>query len=177
MKVIVKKVSALEETGFSGAVWLTCKSLVLWPLFHYLVWTNDSDGRSEKHNWEDYVAVNRQFAETIAANYQPGDVSKYCYKISSWDDGVTYAPSLLVFINDYHLLLVPEMLREKIPDAPIGLFLHATFPSSEIFRCLTSKCGFASFLVVELTSLFFTLARKEILQGFLGANLVGFQVN
>jgi trehalose 6-phosphate synthase/phosphatase len=45
----------------------------------------------------------------------------------------------LVFINDYHLLLVPEMLREMIPDAPIGLFLHAPFPSSEIFRCLTSK--------------------------------------
>lgn len=46
---------------------------------------------------------------------------------------------LLVFLNDYHLLLVPEMLRELIPDAPIGLFLHATFPSSEIFRCLSSK--------------------------------------
>lgn len=45
----------------------------------------------------------------------------------------------LVFINDYHLLLVPEMLREMVPDAPIGLFLHATFPSSEIFRCLSSK--------------------------------------
>lgn len=50
-----------------------------------------------------------------------------------------YLHALSVFINDYHLLLVPEMLREKIPDAPIGLFLHATFPSSEIFRCLTSK--------------------------------------
>lgn len=48
----------------------------------------------------------------------------------------------LVFINDYHLLLVPEMLREMVPDAPIGLFLHATFPSSEIFRCLSSKYYF-----------------------------------
>ncbi|KAI8091282.1 glycosyltransferase family 20-domain-containing protein [Gilbertella persicaria] len=110
-----------------------CKE-VLWPLFHYLVWTNDADGRSEKQYWEDYVAVNRQFAEIIAAKYRPGDI---------------------IFINDYHLLLVPEMLREKIHDAPIGLFLHATFPSSEIFRCLTT--------------------RKEILHGFLGANLVGFQ--
>ncbi|KAI8353296.1 glycosyltransferase family 20-domain-containing protein [Choanephora cucurbitarum] len=110
-----------------------CKE-VLWPLFHYLVWTNDTDGRSEKKYWEDYVAVNRVFADTIASQYKPGDV---------------------IFINDYHLLLVPEMLREKIHDAPIGLFLHATFPSSEIFRCLTT--------------------RKEILHGFLGANLVGFQ--
>lgn len=43
-----------------------------------------------------------------------------------------------VFINDYHLLLVPEMIREKLPDAAIGIFIHATFPSSEIFRCLQS---------------------------------------
>lgn len=45
----------------------------------------------------------------------------------------------LVFINDYHLLLVPEMIREKLPEAAIGIFIHATFPSSEIFRCLQSK--------------------------------------
>jgi trehalose-6-phosphate synthase len=44
----------------------------------------------------------------------------------------------IVFINDYHLLLVPEMIREKLPDAAIGIFFHATFPSSEIFRCLQS---------------------------------------
>ncbi|KAI7908009.1 glycosyltransferase family 20-domain-containing protein [Cokeromyces recurvatus] len=111
-----------------------CKE-VLWPLFHYLVWTNDSDGTAERQYWEDYVAVNRQFADTIASNYRPGDI---------------------IFINDYHLLLVPEMLREKIPDASIGLFFHATFPSSEIFRCLTT--------------------RKEVLQGLLGANLIGFQI-
>ncbi|KAG1148889.1 hypothetical protein G6F37_003012 [Rhizopus arrhizus] len=110
-----------------------CKE-VLWPLFHYLVWSSDSDGMAEKQYWEDYVAVNQQFAQTIAAHYRPGDI---------------------IFINDYHLLLVPGMLREKIPDAPIGLFLHAPFPSSEIFRCLTT--------------------RKDILSGILGANLVGFQ--
>lgn len=102
------------------------------------MWTNDIDGRSEKHDWEDYVAVNRQFAETIAHNYQPGDVSKYFFFHFMLGNAIliSFVP---VFINDYHLLLVPEMLREMIPDAPIGLFLHATFPSSEIFRCLTSK--------------------------------------
>ncbi|KAG0193419.1 threalose-6-phosphate phosphatase [Apophysomyces sp. BC1034] len=47
------------------------------------------------------------------------------------------------------------MVRDKLPDAPIGMFIHTTFPSSEIFRCLTG-C-------------------KEILNGILGANLVGFQ--
>lgn len=46
---------------------------------------------------------------------------------------------MIVFINDYHLLLVPEMIREKLPEATIGIFIHATFPSSEIFRCLQSK--------------------------------------
>lgn len=45
----------------------------------------------------------------------------------------------IVFVNDYHLLLVPEMIREKLPDAAIGIFIHATFPSSEIFRCLQSE--------------------------------------
>ncbi|KAI8374198.1 glycosyltransferase family 20-domain-containing protein [Radiomyces spectabilis] len=110
-----------------------CKE-VLWPLFHYLVWSNVTDGRAEKANWADYVAVNRQFADTIIAHYKHGDV---------------------INIHDYHLLLVPQMLREKIPDAAIGIFIHATFPSSEIFRCLTT--------------------RKQILEGMLGANLVGFQ--
>ncbi|KAI9247557.1 glycosyltransferase family 20-domain-containing protein [Helicostylum pulchrum] len=133
----------LMETGHIIPIFLDSKSRghyegyckeVLWPLFHYLVWTNDSNGKSEKQYWEDYVAVNHQFAQVIASQYRPGDI---------------------IFINDYHLLLVPEMLREMVPDAPIGLFLHATFPSSEIFRCLST--------------------RKELLSGLLGANLVGFQ--
>jgi trehalose-6-phosphate synthase len=46
---------------------------------------------------------------------------------------------LLVWINDYHLMLVPAMVREQIPDATIGFFLHIPFPSSEIFRCLHGK--------------------------------------
>ncbi|KAF7729031.1 threalose-6-phosphate phosphatase [Apophysomyces ossiformis] len=110
-----------------------CKE-VLWPLFHYVVWSTATDGRAEKRNWADYVAVNQQFADTIVANYRQGDI---------------------ICIHDYHLLLVPEMLRAHIPDAAVGIFIHATFPSSEIFRCLTT--------------------RNEILQGILGANLVGFQ--
>lgn len=53
--------------------------IVLWPLFHYLVWTNDSNGKSEKQYWEDYVAVNHQFAQVIASQYRPGDISKFFY--------------------------------------------------------------------------------------------------
>ena len=47
------------------------------------------------------------------------------------------------------------MIRKAIPDATVGFFLHTPFPSSEIFRCLPK--------------------RKEVLQGLLGSNLVGFQ--
>lgn len=48
-------------------------------------------------------------------------------------------PQCLVWVNDYHLMLLPELLRERLPNAIIGFFLHIPFPSSEIFRCLPSK--------------------------------------
>lgn len=63
----------------------------------------------------------------------------------------------LIWIHDYHLLLVPSLLRQTLPEAAIGLFVHTPFPSSEIFRCLPR--------------------RKEILDGMLGANLICFQVS
>ncbi|MCJ1473421.1 hypothetical protein MMC13_002072, partial [Lambiella insularis] len=47
------------------------------------------------------------------------------------------------------------MIRKKLPEAQIGLFLHVAFPSSEVFRCLA--------------------VRTELLDGMLGANLIGFQ--
>ncbi|KAF9332889.1 threalose-6-phosphate phosphatase [Podila minutissima] len=106
----------------------------LWPLFHYILWDEATDGRIEKKNWDDYVFVNQQFADAIVEQYKPGDI---------------------VWIHDYHLLLVPHMLRQKLPSAAIGVFIHAPFPSSEIFRCLPK--------------------RVEILNGLLGANQIGFQ--
>lgn len=45
----------------------------------------------------------------------------------------------LVWVNDYHLMLVPQMVRQKLPTAIIGFFLHVAFPSSEIFRCLAVR--------------------------------------
>lgn len=51
--------------------------IVLWPLLHYLVWNKATDGRAEKQNWHDYVAVNQQFANTIVAHYRQGDISKF----------------------------------------------------------------------------------------------------
>ncbi|CAG8440488.1 10953_t:CDS:10 [Acaulospora colombiana] len=124
----------LEDSEHHGHYEGFCKT-VLWPLFHYILWENATDGREEKINWEQYLKVNSRFTDKICKIYQPGD---------------------LVWIHDYHLLMVPQMLRERIPNAAIGLFIHAPFPSSEIFRCLPR--------------------RKEVLNGMLGANQIGFQV-
>ncbi|KAH8553826.1 glycosyltransferase family 20-domain-containing protein [Umbelopsis sp. PMI_123] len=110
-----------------------CKK-VLWPLFHYVLWSDVTNGSAENQYWKDYVKVNEAYTEAIIDVYKPGDI---------------------VWIHDYHLLLVPEMLRAKLPHAASGLFIHAPFPSSEIFRCLPR--------------------RDQILKGMLGASLIAFQ--
>lgn len=113
-----------------------CKT-VLWPLLHYLLWedVNPVNGAAwDGWAWDAYYEANRAFAQRIAQEYQPGD---------------------MVIVHDYHLLLVPKMLRHLCPDAHITLFVHAPFPSSEVFRCLPR--------------------RQEILEGMLGADLACFQ--
>ncbi|KAH6908364.1 trehalose-6-phosphate phosphatase [Coprinopsis sp. MPI-PUGE-AT-0042] len=111
-----------------------CKQ-TLWPLFHYLLWQDvATEYASADSDYPHYEAVNAAFAHRIAEVYQPGD---------------------LIWVHDYHLLLLPRLIRESIPDAVLGLFMHTPFPSSEVFRCLPR--------------------RKEILDGMLGANLVCFQ--
>nr|BAO72966.1 trehalose-6-phosphate phosphatase2 [Moniliella megachiliensis] len=113
-----------------------CKT-VLWPLLHYLLWedVNPVNGSTwDDSTWELYRQANQAYAERIAQEYKPGDV---------------------VIVHDYHLLLVPKMLRQLIPEAHITLFMHAPFPSSEVFRCLPK--------------------RTEILEGMLGADLACFQ--
>jgi trehalose 6-phosphate synthase/phosphatase len=102
---------------------------VVWPLFHYFVARLPHQVR----DFDAYESVNARFADAVAARYEPGD---------------------LVWIHDYQLMLVPRLLRERLPDARIGFFLHIPFPSSEIFRSLPQ--------------------RDAILEGLLGANLVGF---
>lgn len=88
-------------------------SPALWPLFHYLLW-QDSSSPSDNY-YPPYAAANAAFAARIAEVHRPGD---------------------LVWIHDYHLLLVPRLLRELVPEAYIGLFVHTPFPSSEVYRCL-----------------------------------------
>jgi trehalose 6-phosphate synthase/phosphatase len=102
---------------------------VLWPLCHYLL---DRMPRHHK-DWEVYAKVNERFADLVARHYQPGDT---------------------IWVHDYQLMLVPGLLRERLPQARIGYFHHIPFPSSEIFRTLPH--------------------RDELLRGLLGADVVGF---
>ncbi len=101
----------------------------LWPLFHYFpVYTS-----YDKRMWDFYCSVNQKFFEIFKDIYEPGD---------------------LIWIHDFHLMLLPGIIRKNIPDARIGFFLHIPFPSYELFRLLPW--------------------RKEILEGVLGSDLVGF---
>ncbi len=102
---------------------------VLWPLFHYLL----DQVPLHVRDWDAYVEVNERFAEKVAEQYEPGD---------------------LIWVHDYQLLLLPDLLRKRLPDARIGFFLHIPFPSEELFRTLPE--------------------RDRLLRGMLGADLVGF---
>jgi trehalose 6-phosphate synthase len=103
----------------------------LWPLYHDLV------AKPEFHRpwWEAYVEVNQRFAHTTA-------------EVAS--EGAT------VWVQDYQLQLVPQMLRELRPDLKIGFYLHIPFPPTELFQQLPW--------------------RRQILEGLLGADLIGFQL-
>lgn len=106
----------------------------IWPLFHYF----PSLTHYEESHWQEYRNVNRVFAETVVAALRPDDV---------------------LWIQDYHLMLLPKLVREKFPELPIGFFLHIPFPSWEIFRLLPRAW------------------REEILDGLLGSSLIGFHTH
>ena len=103
----------------------------LWPLYHDVV------AHPEFHRewWDAYVEVNKRFAQRTA-------------KVA--------AKNAVVWVQDYQLQLVPQMLRELRPDLRIGFFLHIPFPPTELFQQLPW--------------------RRQILEGLLGADLVGFQM-
>ncbi|HEY0697613.1 MAG TPA: trehalose-6-phosphate synthase [Micromonospora sp.] len=102
----------------------------LWPLFH------DAVEQPVYHRrwWEAYQRVNQRFTDAAAEAAEPGAV---------------------VWVQDYHLLLVPHLLRQRRPDLRIGFFLHVPFPPPELFMQLPR--------------------RVELLRGMLGADLIGFQ--
>jgi trehalose 6-phosphate synthase/phosphatase len=101
----------------------------IWPLFHYFVQYVDFNPKY----WESYVAVNQKFADKILEIVEDDDY---------------------LWVHDYQLMLVPQMIKAKKPNITIGFFLHIPFPSYEIFRILPW--------------------RKQLLNGLLGADLIGF---
>ena len=102
----------------------------LWPLYHDAI----KDSAYDSDDWNAYVTVNERFAIRIA-NVAP--------------------PGATVWIHDYHLQLVPVMLRGQRPDVRIGWFNHIPFPPLELFQRLPW--------------------RTEIITGLLGADVLGFQ--
>lgn len=104
----------------------------IWPLFHYF----PQNAHYDQKEWEAYQHVNALFRDRIVEILEPGDT---------------------LWIHDYHLLLLPQMVRQAVPKARIGFFLHIPSPSSEIFRVLPW--------------------REQILRGLLGADLIGFHTH
>jgi trehalose 6-phosphate synthase/phosphatase len=106
----------------------------IWPLFHYFpVYVVYN-----KEYWEQYVLVNDIYCNAVLDVAEPGDV---------------------IWIHDYHLMLLPSLIRKKIPHATIGFFLHIPFPSYEVFRLMPSEW------------------RKKIMEGLYGADLIGFHTH
>ncbi|AWX43122.1 Alpha,alpha-trehalose-phosphate synthase (UDP-forming) [Flagellimonas maritima] len=101
----------------------------VWPLFHYF----SEYTEFELEFWNTYKAVNQKFADAIIEKSHDNDT---------------------IWVHDYQLMLVPQMVREKRPNTSIGFFLHIPFPSYEIFRTLPW--------------------REEVLEGLLGSDLIGF---
>lgn len=101
----------------------------LWPTFHYF----NNYAIHEQSLWEAYVNVNQKFCKEVIKVAEPGDT---------------------IWIHDYQLLILPQLVRYKLPQSSIGFFLHIPFPSYEVFRLLPW--------------------RKELLNGMLGADLLGF---
>lgn len=102
---------------------------LLWPIFHY----TSTYAQFDPESWETYKRVNEKFCEVVLRHLEPGDT---------------------LWVHDYQLLLLPGMVREKLPDVTIAFFQHIPFPSQEIFRLIPW--------------------RKELLKGMIGADLIGF---
>ncbi|MEA4925888.1 MAG: bifunctional alpha,alpha-trehalose-phosphate synthase (UDP-forming)/trehalose-phosphatase [Syntrophomonadaceae bacterium] len=101
----------------------------IWPLFHYF----KSKTEYEFETWEAYQRVNGEFFAAVESIISENDI---------------------IWIHDYQLMLLPQLIKERFPNTQVGFFLHIPFPSFEIFRLL--------------------IWREEILRGLLGADLIGF---
>jgi len=105
---------------------------IIWPLCHYFF----SFVQYKTKFWETYQQVNMQFCEAALPFIEDDD---------------------LVWVHDYHLMLLPKMIRDLCPAVNIGYFHHIPFPPYELFRVLPE--------------------REELLNGLLGADLIGFHIH
>lgn len=108
---------------------------ILWPLFHYLGLPQEdrlATTRSFQSQFAAYKKANKMFADVVNKHYEEGDV---------------------VWCHDYHLMFLPQCLKDYNRKMKVGWFLHTPFPSSEIHRTLPS--------------------RSELLRAVLAADLVG----
>ena len=119
---------SLNEEDLNG-FYYGFSNRTIWPLFHYFMEYTEF----ERENWNIYKKVNQKFAKVVLENIEEGDT---------------------VWIHDYQLMLLPQLIKEERPDVRIGFFLHIPFPSYEVFRTLPW--------------------RESILKGLLGADLIGF---
>jgi trehalose 6-phosphate synthase/phosphatase len=101
----------------------------LWPVLHDCL-RRPLLGRGD---WERYRDVNQRYADVVAQQLRPGD---------------------RVWVHDFHLMLLPQLVRDRCPGARIGFFLHTPFPPAESFAALREA--------------------PALLEGILGADLVGF---
>lgn len=106
----------------------------IWPLFHYF----PSIVEFDEETFQSYEEVNHLFAKKLLSILQPDDI---------------------LWIHDYQLMQLPGLIREQMPDATIGFFLHIPFPSFEIFRLLHKPW------------------KEKIIGGMLGADLIGFHTH
>lgn len=101
----------------------------IWPLFHYFPDYTEYNADS----WQAYERVNQVFARAVTSVARPGDI---------------------IWVHDYHLMLLPKLIKDRLPEVTVGFFLHIPFPSFEVFRLLPW--------------------RRQILEGLMGAELIGF---
>ncbi len=104
---------------------------LIWPLFHYF----PSYASFKEHDFDCYQQANTRFLEELTALVEPGD---------------------LVWIHDFQLILLPDLLRQAIPSVSIGYFFHIPFPTYEIIKLLPRSW------------------RQALIKGILGADVVGF---
>src|SRR5439155_10909312 len=107
---------------------------VLWPLFHYF----PTLVQYPASYYDAYVQINKKFCKELLPMLKPDDV---------------------IWIHDYQLMLLPQMLRQQKPEAKVGFFLHIPFPSYELYRLLPNEW------------------KKSLLQGVMGADLIGFHTH